>query len=694
MALKRFLGSILSATPPTVGTSGFEDSSASGRWSPSQILSYIADAVWPTQGNTPVYVDDVFSTYLYVGRSGASGLRTIDNGINLQDEGGLIWTRERDNAAEHLLIDTERGLSGGYLATDASSAANTSRINASIDSFTTSGYKLDGGGTLWDRGTYKYFSWTFRKQAGFFDVVTWTGDNSSNRQISHNLGCVPAMILIKRTDFGDDWIVYHVGMDSTAPEDYYMVLNDTAARTNSATHFNDTAPTATNFTIGGAGAVNQGSASFVAYLFAGTGDAASKVFGENQDQSIIKCGTYTGTGSAGNAQDIGFEPQWLLIRSTSGGVAFGEWGILDVMRGFTVYDDQRLLANTTASETTSDEVTPTATGFEFTSGSGGRTNGSGTDYIYVAIRRSMKPPTAGTQVFSASYQQEYPSATSGFYSGFVTDLAIKRIMSASQQNYLFDRLRGEISLITNSTAADSGFGAADFDHSEGYYVDTESANTSDISWMFKRAVTFMDTVNYTGTGSNTTFPHNLGVAPELLIIKKTNASGESWTVWNKTIAAANAAATLWLNSTSSVNNYANRFNSTAPTASVFSVGNDGATNGSGSTYTAYMFATVAGVSKVGSYTGNGSSQNIDCGFTSSARFILIRRTDSSGNWNVFDSIQQGIGAGNDTHFALNNTDAPVTSDDMVGTYSSGFAVTSSHGHVNASGGSYIFLAVA
>lgn len=676
MALKRFLGSILSATPPTVGTSGFEDSSASGRWSPSQILSYIADAVWPTQGNVPTYVDDVFSTYLY---DGNGSTQTITNGIDLSGEGGMVWLKARSEAQNHALYDTERGATKVIYSSSTSAEGTLSGVSA----FNSNGFDL---GTFWNSNNQDYGSWTFRKQAGFFDVVTYTGDGSSTRNIAHNLGSAPGMIIVKVTSHSDNWPVYHRSLNDNSGNPYFLLLNSTNAQDTGGGNF--TTPSATHFGV--RTNINTNGYTYVAYLFAHD----DQRFGENQDQSIIKCGTYSGTGNAGNAQDIGFEPQWLLIRSTSGGVAFGEWGILDVMRGFTVYDDQRLLANTTAAETTSDEVTPTATGFEFASGSSGRTNGAGTDYIYVAIRRSMKPPTAGTQVFSASYQQEYPSATSGFYSGFVTDLALKRIMSASQQNYLFDRLRGEISLITNTAGADSGFGSADFDHSEGYYVDTESANTSDISWMFKRAVTFMDIVNYTGTGSNTTFPHNLGVTPELLIVKNTNTSGESWTVWNKTIAAANAAATLWLNSTSSVNNYANRFNSTAPTASVFSVGNDTATNGSGRTYAAYMFATVAGVSKVGSYTGNGSSQNIDCGFTSSARFILIRRTDSSGNWNVFDSIQQGIGAGNDTHFALNNTDAPVTSDDMVGTYSSGFAVTSSHGHVNASGGSYIFLAVA
>jgi hypothetical protein len=112
------------------------------------------------------------------------------------------------------------------------------------------------------------------------------------------------------------------------------------------------------------------------------------------------------------------------------------------------------------------------------------------------------------------------------------------------------------------------------------------------------------------------------------------------------------------------------------------------------TYIAYLFATLAGVSKVGSYTGTGADLNVDCGFSAGARFILIKRTDSTGDWYVWDSAR-GIVAGNDPYLLLNSLAAEVTSTDYIDPLSSGFTVTSSApAALNASGGTYIFLAIA
>jgi hypothetical protein len=109
---------------------------------------------------------------------------------------------------------------------------------------------------------------------------------------------------------------------------------------------------------------------------------------------------------------------------------------------------------------------------------------------------------------------------------------------------------------------------------------------------------------------------------------------------------------------------------------------------------AYLFATLAGVSKVGSYTGTGADLNVDCGFSAGARFILIKRADSTGDWYVYDSAR-GIVAGNDPYLLLNSTDAEVTGTDYIDPLSSGFTVTSSApAALNASGGTYIFLAIA
>ncbi len=107
-----------------------------------------------------------------------------------------------------------------------------------------------------------------------------------------------------------------------------------------------------------------------------------------------------------------------------------------------------------------------------------------------------------------------------------------------------------------------------------------------------------------------------------------------------------------------------------------------------------LFATCAGVSKVGSYTGTGTTKQIDCGFTAGARFVLIKRTDSTGAWYVWDTAR-GIIAGNDPYLLLNSTAAEVTNTDYIDTYSAGFEISSTApSAINANGGSFIFLAIA
>jgi hypothetical protein len=108
----------------------------------------------------------------------------------------------------------------------------------------------------------------------------------------------------------------------------------------------------------------------------------------------------------------------------------------------------------------------------------------------------------------------------------------------------------------------------------------------------------------------------------------------------------------------------------------------------------YLFATKAGISKVGSYTGNGSSQTINCGFTTGARFVLIKRTDSTGDWYVWDTVR-GIIASTDPHLSLNTTVAEVTTDDSVDPDNSGFIVNQlAATNINVTSATYIFLAIA
>ena len=341
----------------------------------------------------------------------------------------------------------------------------------------------------------------------------------------------------------------------------------------------------------------------------------------------------------------------------------------------------------------------TSTGFKLTTAGLGVTNApTGETYIYMAIRRGpLAPPEAGTEVFKPLTYTSSGSAGNKQTTGFPVDLAIiaGRTDTASWKHAVIPRLTGGLQyLSTSSTAAETGTGSGlNLDDMTGYTFDGAPFNNSgsmySLNW--KRAPGYFDCVAYSGTGANRTVSHNvLGVAPEMMWIKGRNYV-ENWAVYHKDVGATKY---LMLNQTSAEATYTAAWNNTAPTSSVFTLGGWNAVNENGYNYIAYLFASLAGVSKVGSYTGNGSSQTINAGFTAGARFILIKRTDSTGDWYVWDSVR-GVVTGNSPHLSLNTTAAEVTSDDSIDPDSSGFIVNQvAATNINVSSASYIYYAVA
>jgi hypothetical protein len=346
-----------------------------------------------------------------------------------------------------------------------------------------------------------------------------------------------------------------------------------------------------------------------------------------------------------------------------------------------------LSPNATTAEFLGAAFAITPTGFNI------KTSIAGATYIYIAIRRGpMKVPTVGTSVYS-------PVVTTalGLYTtGFVVDGVITTTRNVTPAFYTGDRLRGGGKyLTTTSSAAEQSYAGWYFDSNTGVNQQQDPRNS--INWNFQRAPGFFDVVCYTGnagpTGvpsSNQTIDHNLTVAPELIITKNRSLGSTNWTTWNAskilTLNTSDSAFSTTTNYISTVG--ANSFVVNNPSNAAFDC------NTSGSAYVAYLFATLAGVSKVGTYTGNGSSQTIACGFTAGSRFVMIKRTDSTGDWYVWDSAR-GIVAGNDPHLSLNTTAVEVTTDDSVDTDNSGFIVNQlSATDVNVTSATYIFLAIA
>jgi hypothetical protein len=635
-------------------------------------------------GGGGLNVEDVFSTYLYEGNS--TDNTTITNNIDLSTEGGMVWIKRRDGSGDHSVFDTERGVEK-RLKTNADSAEfDLTSINISgLSAFNTDGFDL-GRWTTVNENTDDFVSWTFRKAPKFFDVVTYTGNGTAGRTVSHNLGSVPGCIFVKALSSGQSWAVYHRGVASDAETDY-LVLNDTNAAVDNALYWNDTAPTASNFTVGTRNNVNGNGITYVAYLFAhNDGDGE---FGPTGDQDIIKCGSFTGAGYNASDEfnvDLGFEPQWIIYKRTDSSTG-GGWFIVDNMRGWrpeTSSNFEYLQAQSTNAEAEGGALGIRSNGFRVRAG-------SGREYIYIAIRRGpMAVPESATDVFAIAFAT---SPAPWFNSSFPVDFAVLGSRSTSDKMYAVSRINAEKYLRTNTTDAEVSFPYTGFDNMDGFH--TNDSNNSDyVAWMWKRAPNFFDVVAYEGIGgfNGNQQNHNLGVTPEMIWIKNRDVSKE-WIVYHKDL--TDYEYYLQLNSNSAQADGSVTMFYAAPTSTTFNVGSNGAVNGFGESFIAYLFASLDGVSKVGSYTGTGSAQTIDCGFSSGARFVLIKNiSNGSTSWLVFDS-ERGITTGNDPVLQLNSTSAEVTSAVVdIEPQNSGFEVNGTYDWVNASGDTYIFYAIA
>ena len=631
----------------------------------SKIVAAAASGI----GGDVLNVEDVFSTYLYEGNDTS---QTITNGIDLDGEGGMTWLKTRDDTHSHYLFDTERG-AGYYLNSD-TTGAQAYHATAWVTGFNSDGFDIGYSAAINDDAN-DHASWTFRKAPKFFDVVTYTGDSNSSRVISHNLGSAVGMIIIKTLNSSDSWNVFHRGLDNGLGTGR-LFLDLTNSVDNNTLQFLSADSSSVTFANNAAG--NYSGNDYVMYLFAHNNNDGT--FGPDGDADIIKCGTIDGNQTV----DLGFEPQWVMIKRYD---AAGNWYMLDTMRGMPVgSDNANMYANRTNAESAGGEVVRILPN--------GLQSVVSANHIYMAIRRGTKVPESGTEVFAIDTMGS-TSGNPAFKSNFVVDMALYKQYNGTQDWAIPTRLMGLKHLEPNSTDAEKSDGTVDnFAFNTGY--NNAATNSSYYSWMWKRAPGYFDVVAYSGSTSTQNISHNLGVQPEMIWIKNRDESGTSWTVLFTSLGArkylsldtADGAVSLPLY------NGTDFFANTLPTSSVFTVGGGTAGGGydnvgsSGSNYIAYLFASLNGISKVGSFSHTyGGTTNVDCGFTSGARFVLWKRTDGTRHWEVFDTTR-GIVAGNDAYLRLSDT-AAQTSGDYIDPYSAGFSIGSALGS-----GDFIFYAIA
>ena len=231
-----------------------------------------------------VYMDDVFSTYLYKGNAND---QTINNGLDLSGEGGLTWIKRRDASTGHAWVDTVRGpglrlSSSGNMANGSYTAANNN-----LSTFTSSGFTLkdDNGDDFFNKNNTDYSSWSFREAPGFFDIVTYNGTGSNAPiTVNHNLGSIPGFIALKRTDSSDNWICWHreFGYSSNANyiklNSYHAMGTDGSSPPNASVN----SVTSTQLVIGKDN--NASGGTYIVYIWAG---------GESTAATARSCLLYT-----------------------------------------------------------------------------------------------------------------------------------------------------------------------------------------------------------------------------------------------------------------------------------------------------------------------------------------------------------------------------------------------------------------
>lgn len=637
-----------------------------------------------TTAFTPLYVEDVFNVTTYTGNSTA---RTFNTGLNMTGSGGLVTIKERNGGGNAgvstpMWNDTVRG-AANYL--NPSSNAGNSAWAYGLDSFTSTGFGISFGGPVNDpNGNFYAVSW--RKAPKFFTIVTYTGTGSA-RTIAHDLGSVPGCMMIKRTDTsGNNWKVYHKNLTSAA---YYLTLNSTSTQTSDSTVWNSTAPTSSVFTVGTNADVNASGASYVAYIWGG----GAQGFGATGTEDVLVCGSF----SSGTSEiDLGWEPQYILIKNLD---YAGNWYEVNNQSGLPyapmVSEYQALNLNTAAVDMSgSTTINASNKGFKVAD--------MGGNNIYIAVRRGlMKPPTSGTQVYNGTKIDGV--AGTKITTNFPIDTQFVRYYDAGNSCYWMDRVRGVSTRYAynwtnyyagNSTSGESMNGSLARNWvTSGCEIPSVNAGVgANFGYFsFRRAAGFFDSFTWTWTGSSASWRHNLRATPELVMFKNSRSGGFDWQVW---ASAVGSQSRLRFNTDAGNDNNINSFfNNTTPTSTTLYTGTESTI--AGGTTQVYLFATCPGVSKIGVYTGNAAARTIDCGFTTSARFIMIKRTDTTGDWYIF-STAFGITSGADQYFLHNSASTIDTANNYIDPNSTGFAITSSGAGVaglNASGGTYLFLAI-
>ena len=527
-----------------------------------------------------------------------------------------------------------------------------------------------------------------------FSIITYTGNGSSAQTVGHGLGVAPKIIFIKERAGSNSWDDWIVGGDEINNWTKYLRLNTTDPPTTGyqTAPFSDTAPTSSVFTVtyqGGAG-INGNGDTFVAYAFA-------------EKAGYSKFGSYTGNGTT-QVVNTGFKPGWIMIKSTAGN---DNWRLYDTARGITA--GGFLEPNRSDAEDTADapNFLILSNGFEITAGGttvGNNVNGNLYTYYAFASDQSAAPVLADS---FANKLWTGDGSARDINVGFSPSWTWIKSRSFARNNYLYDILRGPNNqILSNSTGAEATItGRLTAFNTGGFTLGSSSEVNNNaetyVAWNWKaNPIPTINTdgtiqsivsanqaagfsiVKYTGNAtSGATVGHGLSNAPDVVIAKGLSGSGSSWWVRDKNVSSTDV---LELNSSNAQANYSSVFNNTDPTSTVVTLGS-GDTNRNNETQILYCFHSIAGFSKMGTYTGTGATHAIT-GVGFQPDWIMGKEVDGVDSWEMVDSAR-GI---NKMVYA-NGANAEVTNTNFTSFDSDGFTLSSATS-INENGKTYIYMA--
>lgn len=612
------------------------------------------------------FVEDHFATTTWI----ADGTnQTIVNNINMS-AGSLLITKRYDAAAQNWKWSHSSSISNILNSENNGAQGSATYLNA----YNSNGFTTQGAAFVNNGG---YISHAFLETPGFMSRVTWTGNNTA-RTISHALGVAPALIIVKCTSTaGYGWVIWNQGFQYPGLSWHgFDALQRNDSHDMWGTGSSAISPANSAYiNIGTTDEVNITSQSFVAYLFA------------DQGSTGFQCANQVTTDGSGLATvSLGWEPQFVMFKTNS----THHWRIWDMSQRVNMTNDYEHNPSSNAGRgiAVTSHVVPTADGFKF------QNLPSSTPVIYLAVRKGlMRKPTAGSQILGINSRTGTGIAANVVgWAPHNSDIYIIRPRTGAD-TVLVTREQGMQShLYTDSSAAaaTSSVRVTDFlstGFSLGTSSDVNQNATGHISYAIKNARGFSDLVRYKGTGSAHTEKHNLNAVPRLIIVKNLDVASTSWRV--QLIGYHGGYMTL--NSTSGYNVDSTVWNNTAATLTDFTLGTT-EVNTSTKEYQAMLFTNRTGVCKIDVYTGNGSTQNIDCGFVSGARFVLIKAVSTTGDWMFFDTTR-GIISGNDPMMKFNANTTEATGTDYLAPYTPGFGVNNAS-LTNTNGVTFMYMAIA